>query len=51
MLLAVGQIIEVIPSVTSLLFAGAVLGLALYQYYEMNVKTMEYSFLEHLVND
>jgi len=50
-LLAVGQILGVIPALTSLLFAGAVLGLALYQYYETNAKTMEYSFLEHLVHD
>lgn len=50
-LLAVGQILGAIPPTTSLLFAGAVLTLALYQYYETNVKAVEYSFLEHLIND
>ncbi|MFD1600091.1 DUF7344 domain-containing protein [Halobellus rarus] len=50
-LLAIGQIAGALPPGTSLLFAGAVLVLALYQYYETRVKAKEYSFLEHLIND
>lgn len=50
-LLGIGQILGAIPPLTSLVFAGAVLALALYQYYETRVKEIEYSFLEHLIND
>lgn len=49
--LTVGQLIGVMPPVTSLLFVGSVLGLALYQYYEVSMKAKEHSFLEHLIND
>lgn len=50
-LLTVGQLIGAMPPVTSLLFVGSVLGLALYQYYEVSISAKEHSFLEHLIND
>ncbi|WP_144920712.1 DUF7344 domain-containing protein [Halorubrum salsamenti] len=49
--IGVAQLLSAISAVLSLLFAGSVLSLAVFQYYETTVKRGEYSFLEQLVND
>ncbi|WP_435074253.1 DUF7344 domain-containing protein [Halorubrum sp. HHNYT27] len=49
--LAVVQLSGIAPPVTSIGFAAAVLLLAMYQYYERELKRREYHFLEQLVND
>lgn len=49
--LAVVQLLSAAPPVTSLLFAGALLSLAGYQYYEMEMKAPDYHFLERLISD
>lgn len=49
--IGVGQLLSAISAVPSLAFAGAILSLAAFQYYETAVKRGEYSFLEQLVTD
>lgn len=49
--IAVAQLLTVFSALPSLLFAGAVMSLAAFQYYETSVKHGEYTFLERLVSD
>jgi hypothetical protein len=49
--LAVVQLSGLAPPVTSIAFAAALLFLAVFQYYEKEIKRREYRFLEQLVTD
>jgi len=49
--LAVAQLLGVAPAVTNLPFAAALLSLALFQYYEREIKRPDYHFLEQLVSE
>ncbi|GAA0522561.1 hypothetical protein SAMN04488066_105113 [Halorubrum aquaticum] len=49
--IGVGQLLSSLSALPSLAFAGAVMSLAAFQYYETAVKRGEYSFLERLVID
>ena len=49
--IGIGQLLLGISVVSSLVFAGAILSLAAFQYYETSVKRTEYTFLEQLVTE
>lgn len=50
-LIGVGQLLWGVSVLSSLVFAGAILSLAAFQYYETSIKHVEYTFLEQLVTD
>ena len=49
--IAVVQLSGIAPPAASLVFAAALLILAVFQYYETEIKRREYSFLERLISD
>lgn len=51
LLIGVGQLFWGVSVVSSLVYAGAILTLAMFQYYETSIKRAEYTFLEQLVTE
>jgi len=49
--IGVAQLLSAVSALPSLVFAGSVMSLAAFQYYETAVKRGEYTFLERLVSD
>ncbi len=50
-MIGISQLLLEISVVSSLVYAGAILSLAAFQYYETSIKRAEYTFLEQLVSD